>query len=422
MRPTLARAEGIHVWDVEGRRYVDGTSGAFCVNLGYTRPDLAAALAETAARLPHARPSRFDSEERLRYEAALLAAAAPPFARVALTSSGSEAVEAALKIAWRWHAAAGRPERRRFLSLDGHYHGATLAALDVTGVGARRDPYAALLGARAFGPHADCARCFRDLTHPDCALACADAAFEAGGAEAGVATSGRAGKGGAVAATNRGADVAALIAETVPASGLAAPVPPAGWLARVRARCDAMGALWIADEVLAGFGRAGDLFAWRRLAPDAVPDLVVFGKGAGAGFAPLAGVLVSGRVAASLPEDFAHHQTYGGAPTACAVGLRVLAALEEERIVAGVREREGAFAQALAPLAGHPRVRAVRGIGFLRGVLLRDAAAAAIVEACRERGLLLHAAGKDGILLAPPLVATAGDLEGIAATLSAALG
>lgn len=405
MRPVLVRAEGIHVRDAAGRRYLDGTSGAFCVLLGYTRPDLVRAMSEAASRLPHARPSAFESEEGARYREELLAAAGPPFAAVVLTGSGSEAVEAAMKIAWSWQAARGRPERRRVVSLAGHYHGATLAALDATGFRGRRAPYEALLGPRAFGPPADCRRCFRGLAYPGCGLACADAAFEGATPEP-----------------------AAFLAETIPASGLGAPVPPAGWLARVRSKCDAAGALWIADEVLTGFGRAGALFAWRRLEPAAVPDLVVFGKGAGAGFAPLSGVLVAKPIADALaigndaPEGgFAHHQTHGGNPIACAVGRRVLAAIADERVYESVREMEPAFDRALEPLRAHPRVADVRGLGFLRGVALRDGGARAAVEACRGRGALLHAAGDDAVLFAPPLITPPEALEELAAALAASL-
>jgi beta-alanine--pyruvate transaminase len=237
--------------------------------------------------------------------------------------------------------------------------------------------------------------------------------------------------------------VAARIEEVIPAAGLGAPLPPAGALARLRAECGAEGSLWIADEVLTGFGRCGALFAWQRLAerPEDAgvePDLVVFGKAAGAGFAALAGVLVGARVAAAvetLPESdrFTHHQTYGGNPIACAVGRRVLAALREERLFARVRELEPELDRALAAVAAHPVVSEVRGIGFLRGVELRGAGSTARVEqACRERGMLVYAAAGGGgteadadgpgfLLLAPPLVADAATLRDIGSTLRAAL-
>jgi taurine-pyruvate aminotransferase len=413
-RARLDRAEGIHLWDSEGRRYLDATSGAFCMQLGYTRPDLAAAMAQAAARLPHARPSLFDSESALRYREALLAAAGPPFTRALLASSGSEAVEIAIKAAWWWQRACGAPGRRAVLSLSGHYHGATLGALATTGWIERRAPFEPWLGAGEFGPPAHCARCFRGLRHPACDLACADAAL------------GRAGT------------AAAFLAESLPAAGLAAAVPPRGWLARVRERCDQAGALWIADEVLTGFGRTGALFAWSRLAErdgvSVAPDLVVFGKGASAGFFPVAGVLVSERVAAALDSGevpFRHAQTFGESPIGAAVALCALGAYGSEQIFARAREMEAEAGRLFGALRECEPVIEVRGMGLLWGVEL-DASdrspvpgagrfARAVEAGCRARGVLVHAAwgftperGGDAILIAPPLVAGAVDLAVIA--------
>lgn len=437
MRQPLARGEGLHVWDASGRRYLDATSGAFCVNLGYARPDLVRAMSDAAARLPHARPSLFESEEGASYRLALLAAAGAPFARVALTSSGSEAVDVAIKIAHRYQTAVGSgggAARRGIAALRGHYHGATLGALEATGWARRRGPYEALLGPRPFGPPATCARCFRSLTHPSCGIACADAALS--DAEA--------------------AGAAAFIAETVPAAGLATAVPPSGWLARVRSLCDAARILWIADEVLTGFGRAGDLFAWRRLAertavdgsrPDAgaVPDLVVFGKGAGAGYAAIGGVLIADRVVLALDSaatdgaaPFTHHQTHGGNPIACAVGRRVLDALVAEQIHQRVRESESIYAETLGALQGHAGVFDVRGIGALWGIEIAgsdgrpfprgDRVADRIRAACEERGVLVHAAAGfledgtgDALVVAPPLIAGPEAIREIVDALGAAI-
>jgi adenosylmethionine-8-amino-7-oxononanoate aminotransferase len=408
----------MRVWDSEGRRYLDATSGAFCMQLGYTRPDLSAAMAEAASCLPHARPSLFDSDAACLYREELLRAAGPPFGRVLLASSGSEAVEIAIKVAWWWQRARGAPDRRSILSLSGHYHGSTLAALDATGWAERRAPFGPWLTDRSFGPAAHCARCFRGLRHPSCGLACADAALD------------------------QAETAAALLAETVPAAGLAAAVPPKGWLERIRARCDDAGALWIADEVLTGFGRTGALFAWSRLAErdgaDVAPDLVVFGKGAAAGFYPVSGVLVSANVAEALDSGetpFRHAQTFGGSPVGAAVARRALAAYQSEGIWERVRGAEAAAAHALEALRACEPVLDVRGIGFLWGVELAGpgperapfphAGAARQVEAaCRARGVLIHAASGflpdgrgDALLIAPPLVAEPGDLEAIAAAL-----
>jgi adenosylmethionine-8-amino-7-oxononanoate aminotransferase len=243
-----------------------------------------------------------------------------------------------------------------------------------------------------------------------------------------------------------------MILETIPAAGLGAPVPPPGYLASIRARCDQTGALWIADEVLTGFGRVGALFAWQRLsarrtpdgaAPDcdAKPDLIAFGKGAGAGFAPVAGVLISDRVSRALDADgFNHFQTYGGNPIASAVGRRVLEAMTEGKLYARVRDAEAELERALRSLLEIPQVGDVRGIGYLWGIELvedRDSGrtfsrerrvAERVAEDCRERGVLVHAGfgcadGERGdfILVAPPLITGKGAFETIAEALAEAL-
>ena len=386
LRPTLVRGEGVHVIDVDGHRYLDAISGTFCVQLGYGRADLVAAMTEAASRIPFARPWAFQSQEAEAYAQELLRAAGPPYVRAIFTSSGSEAVEAALKAAFAYQRAAGREERTRITRLKGHFHGSTLQALALTDYRPRRAPYERLFaGGPAPVDPAD-GRALEDSVR----------------------------------------DSFALIAETVPGAALGVAVPSPEFLGRMRRACDEGGALWIADEVLTGFGRTGRLFAWQRLSEGSAPDIVAFGKGAGCGYAPLGGILLHERVADALERApggrFMHAQTYGAHAVACAVGRRVLAAMREEKIEERVRSLEPRLEAALQPLASHEAVREVRGLGFLWGITLwnrkgekpfeRELRIAERVEArCRDQGLLVFSGSGsadgergDHLLVAPPLI------------------
>jgi len=377
---------------VDGHRYLDAISGTFCVQLGYGRADLVRAMTEAATRVPFARPWAFESVDSEAYARELLAAAGPPYTRAIFTSSGSEAVEAALKAAFLYQQVAGRADRTQVTRLRGHFHGSTLQALGVTDYRPRRAPYEALFAGAA--PAVDPA------------------------------------DGNALEEAVRHSF--ALIAETIPCVGLGVALPPTGFLQRVRKACDGANALWIADEVLTGFGRTGRMFAWQRLSeghedPRTAPDIVVFGKGAGCGYAPLAGILIRDRVAEVLEGApggrFMHAQTYGGHAIGCAVGRRVLAAMSEEKIQDRVRSLERQLGAPLEALAGHELVRAVCGVGFLWGIVLRadrgngapfdrNLRVAERVEArCREQGLLVfsgsgYADGERGdhLIVGPPLV------------------
>ena len=384
----LVRGEGCHVWDRDGRRYLDATSGAFCATFGYSRPDFVEAMTRAAERLPHAKPSAFDSEEAEAYRAELLEVVGAPFVRVLLTSSGSEAVDAAIKIAIAYQQAIGHPERTAVRSLSGHYHGATLGALGVTGWDERRAPWVGALGARNDG-----------LPQP-------------------------------------GDGSAAFIAETVAVAGLGVKIPSADELARRRQACDASGALWIADEVLTGFGRCGAMFACGRLAESGAdggaapssanpPDLIVFGKGAGAGFAAVAGVLVAERVADGLfavsaegvSRRVLHQQTYGGSPISCAVGRTVLRALQVEGAFLRARQFEERL-RSVVTGAAKPAGTSCVTLGALAGF---ETNAFGFPAQAAARGLLIHGAGARRAVLAPPLVMSNADWYELGSSLEAAV-
>jgi adenosylmethionine-8-amino-7-oxononanoate aminotransferase len=257
--------------------------------------------------------------------------------------------------------------------MDGHFHGATLGAMGVTAWPARRAPWDAVLGPLILG----------------------------------------------LPEEEPGETSAAFIAETIPVAASLVRMPQPGDLAEIRSRCDAADALWIADEILTGFGRVGSLFAWKRWAEEnaadagAVPDLIAFGKGAGAGFAPLGGVLVAERVAElvagkALQVAPLHQQTYGGNPISCAVGRAVLRALRADGGFQRAREMEARLRDVVSATVGGAGA-AVDAFGALAGF---QTASGGFVRDAAKNGLL--AGGDDGseasrAFLAPPLAMTEED-------------
>lgn len=336
----VAGAEGSYFWDYEGNRYLDFTSGLVFTNIGYQHPKVVAAIQEQAATMTTFAPA-FAVEARS--EAARLIAERTPgdLDKIFFTNGGAEAVENATRMA-RLHT--GRP---KVLSAYRSYHGATSAAINLTG-DPRRWPsdngsagvvhfWAPFLYRSAFYAENEQQECERALQHLEDTIA-----FE------GPAT------------------IAAIILESVPGTA-GIMIPPPGYLAGVREICDRHGIVFILDEVMAGFGRTGKWFAADHFDGGIVPDLLTFAKGVNSGYVPLGGVAISSAIA----ETFARRPypgglTYSGHPLACAAAVATINAMEDEGIVANAA-RVGAevIAPALAELAErHPSVGEVRGLGM----------------------------------------------------------
>lgn len=360
------RAEGANVWDVDGNRYVDLGGGFGVANAGHAHPSIRDAVAGQSAQLMHAMGDVHPPAVKV----ALLEALVRHFpgggpARALLGSSGSDAVEAALKTAL---LASGHPG---VVAFEGGYHGLGLGALDVTWRGFFRDPFRARL--------------------PECT------SF----ARYGDADSLRA------AARRCPAPVGAVIVEPVQGRG-GERVPPRGFLRQVREICDTEGWLLIADEVYTGFGRTGRFFACEH--EGVVPDLLCVAKGLASGM-PISACIGRATVMDAWPVsrgEALHTQTFLGHPPSCAAALASLAVIEEEKLVARAAETGAAALAALRQAcAGHPRVTACRGLGLMIGVACDAPGTAA--HACREalrRGLILLPSGNEGQVLSitPPLV------------------
>ncbi|MGW6538693.1 acetylornithine transaminase [Streptomyces sp. NPDC055051] len=349
----LVRGEGSTVWDESGRAYTDFTGGIAVNALGHAHPAFVAAVHDQAARLGHV-SNLFVSEppvalaERL---LELLGGGPDRGGRVFFANSGTEAVEAAFKIARR----TGRPH---LVAAEGGFHGRTMGALALTGQPAKRAPFLPLPGEVTHVPFGDVA------------------ALRA-------------------AVTER---TAALVLEPVQGEGGVLPAPE-GYLRAAREITRATGSLLVLDEVQTGIGRTGRWFA-HQADPGVDPDVVVLAKGLGGGlpigatvaFGPAAGLLTPGQ----------HGSTFGGNPLACAAGLAVLDTIEKEGLLPRVA-RVGARLRRGVEALGHPLVREVRGAGLLLGVVLTEPVAARFRRAAQEAGFLVNAAGPAVVRLAPAL-------------------
>jgi adenosylmethionine-8-amino-7-oxononanoate aminotransferase len=408
--PVLVSGEGCHVIDAHGRRFLDGLSGLFCTNLGHSYgAEVGAAAQRQLSELVFtptwtlAHPSAIELAERI-------ASLGPDgMEHVFFTSSGSEAVESAWKLARQWHTEHGQPQRRKAISRRYAYHGTSLGALSFTGYAAARAPFEPLAVPTH---HVSPTYAYRHPLGHDEAAFCAALLAEIEDA-----------------IEFEGADtVAMLIAEPVQNSG-GSFMPPAGYWSGLRDICDRHGILLVADEVITGFGRVGHWFASERFG--VVPDMITFAKGVTAGHAPLGGVLVHERVAepfASGRATFAHGLTWGGHPLSTSIALTVLDIIERDDVLANVRMNEPLIQARLESMRELPLVGDVRGAGHFWALelvkdketraafspaeaewLLRDA----LSHQMWEGGLLcrLDDRGEPVIQLSPPLVADMGLID-----------
>jgi taurine--2-oxoglutarate transaminase len=408
----IAGAAGSHFWDHDGNRYLDFGSQLVNVNIGHQHPRLVAAIQEQAAKLCTIQPA-FANDKR--GEAArLIAGLAPgPLNKVFFTNGGAEANENAIRLA------RGHTGRHKVLSTYRSYHGSTSTAITATGDPRRWPNEPVAVGVVHFwGPYPYRSPFYAETPGQETARALAHLrdtiVFE------GPAT------------------IAAVLLETVVGTnGIL--VPPPGYLAGVRALCDEFGIVFIADEVMAGFGRCGEWFAVDRWG--VTPDLITFAKGVNSGYLPLGGVIISDAIAETFRDRaFPGGLTYSGHPLACASAVASIEIFKDEGIVEHARAiGDDVIAPGLAELAArHPSVGDVRGLGVFWAVeLVRDRATreplvpfnaagpaaapmAELAAACRERGLwpFTHF---NRVHVAPPCTVTADEVREGLSILDAAL-
>ncbi len=422
--PVAAGAAGLFIRDAQGREYLDASGGAAVSSLGHGHPEVLAAMHAQIDRLAYAHTSFFTSEAAEQLADELAAGAPEGMDHVYLVSGGSEAVEAALKMARQYFVEIGQPQRTHFIARRQSYHGNTLGALAVGGNAWRREPFAPILV-----PATHVSPCY-----PYREQQAGESAGQYGRRLADELEA---------AILAQGADrVIAFVAETVggATAGVLTPVP--GYFHAVRAVCDKYGVLLILDEVMCGMGRTGTLHACEQ--EGVAPDLMTVAKGLGGGYQPIGAVLAQRRIVEAMSKGsgfFQHGHTYLGHPVACAAALAVQRVIRRDGLVAKVREDGVVFGAMLAEaLGGHPHVGDVRGRGFFWGIeLVADRASkapfdpalgvhAAVKKDAMARGLLCYPFGGtvdghrgDHVLLAPPFIATQAQLQEIAARLAASI-
>ncbi len=422
--PVAVRGDGAYLVDRDGKRYLDASGGAAVSCLGHSDAVVARAIQEQLGRLPFAHTSFFTNEPMEALADALVARAPAALQKVYFVSGGSEAMEAALKLARQYFVEKGEPQRRHVIGRRQSYHGNTLGALAVGGNQWRRRQFEPLLV---------------DVTHVAPCYAYrgkqAGETDDAYGKRLAAELEGEIQRLGAQS-------VIAFVAETVVGATLGAATPVPGYFKRVREVCDRYGVLLILDEVMCGMGRCGTLWSFEQ--EGVVPDLIAIAKGLGAGYQPIGAVMVSGTIHDTIVAGsgfFQHGHTYLGHAAACAGALAVQRRLHEDGLLARVQPLGALLERKLrAAFGAHAHVGDIRGRGLFWGLeLVADRATKApfepalrlharVKKAALEGGLMCYPMGGtldgargDHVLLAPPFIVEERQLDELVQKLGAAL-
>ena len=411
--PTAERGEGVYLYDTEGRRYLDASGGSVVVNIGHGVAEVAQAIAEQAGQVAYVHGTMFTTQVLEEYAEALAEIAPLSHPRFFFLSSGSEAVETAIKFARQVQMDRGEPGRYMVISRWRSYHGTTLGALAVSGRARFRQPFLPLLQDFPHIPPPYCYRCPWGKSYPGCEVDCAqalEAAIKLAGLE----------------------NVAAFIAEPISGASLGAAVPPPEYWPLVREICDRYGLLLIADEVMTGFGRTGRWFAMQHW--DVMPDVMVMAKGASGGYFPLSITAVRGEWVEVIRKghgDFVHGGTFSHHAVGAAAGLAALRYLQENDLVSASKVKGEMLGKKLrAALGDLPCVGDVRGLGLMWAVeFVADRATKApfppaarfarrVADAAFDKGLIVYpctgcadGVAGDLVMVAPPFIITEAQMD-----------
>ncbi|MEP7200429.1 MAG: aspartate aminotransferase family protein [Chloroflexota bacterium] len=420
--PRIVRGEGVNVYDDTGKRYLDAIAGIAVVNIGHGRAQVAEALAAQAQTISYLQSSIFDNQPANELAERVGRMTPAGLNHCFFVSGGSEATETAIKLARQYHVERGDASRYLVIARWQSYHGGTLGALSLSGIVGRREKFAPLLLDFPHIAECNCYRCPFGLTYPSCDVRCArelETAIKHAGPR----------------------NVSAFIAEPIVGAAAGATTPPPEYFGIIREICDRYGILFIADEVITGFGRTGKNFGIEHW--NVTPDIITAAKGLSGGYVPLGAVIAHDKIRevfAQAGVGFVHGYTMVGNPLAASVGVAVLDIIEQEQLVARVASLEDGFFRRGRALLSHRVVGDVRGKGLLMGIeLVKEQrtketfppamrANAQLAAMCLRRGLVIYPGGgtSDGIngdhfLLCPPFTINESELDELFTMLDEAL-
>lgn len=405
----ITRGDGVRVFDEAGNAYIEGMAGLWCASLGFSEPRLGEAAKRQLDRLPYYHVFNHRSTDvGIELAESLLAMAPVPMSKVLFAGSGSESNDTAIKLIWYANNALGRSEKKKIIARHKAYHGVTVATASLTGlINNHRDfdlPIDRIL-------HTDCPHYYRyglpGETEEQFATRCADNLEQLILAE-GPET------------------VAAFFAEPVMGAG-GVIVPPRGYFDKIQAVLRKYDVLFVADEVICGFGRTGNMFGCETFGLQ--PDMITVAKALSAAYVPISALLVNERIYQALVTEsdkigvFGHGYTYTAHPVAAAVACETLKIYRERDIVGHVRSVAPRLQDGLRRFADHPLVGEVRGVGLIGAVeLVKDKASranfdpargvgAAVAAAAERHGVILRAMAGDAIAFSPPLIITGAEID-----------
>jgi hypothetical protein len=403
--PLITHGEGVYLYDERGKRYIDGSGGALVVNIGHGQKEIFQSMVDQMGKVGYVHGTQFTTKSIEDYSEALGKILPKGLGKIYFLSGGSEAIEAAIKLARQYYLESGQAQRWRVIARWHSYHGNTLGALSLTGRTGARKPYLPLLIDFPHFPPPYCYRCPFGLAYPECEIECAMALEK-------------------IIQMEGPETITAVILEPIVGATIGAVVPPEGYLSSIQKTCERYGILLIDDEVMSGMGRTGKWFAIEHWGIS--PDILVLGKGMSGGYFPLSAMITKTEVVDLLKErsgGFVHGHSFSHHPVACAVGLATLQFMKERNLVEKCARRGEYLLKKLEELRAFPFVGDVRGKGLMMAIeFVKDRKTKEpfprtgrfterMVDLAFENGLVLYpgtgfvdGVNGDAVMVGPPLI------------------